>query len=140
MSRELLQMARRYLFLRDCVRDGVGEIDDRIYVHVDADFAVGKWALDGKDLDDVIDTCLRQLEPEEADAIESKLSRSKWVKVSDGLPVVPEGKAYVPVWQADATTGEVIDCDFGKGFGVWDKATHWMYRQDDTPQPPRSEE
>jgi hypothetical protein len=73
-------------------------------------------------------------------AIEAALSRSKWVKVSDGLPVVPEGKAYVPVWQADATTGEVIDCDFGKGFGVWDKATHWMYRQDDTPQPPRSEE
>ncbi len=139
--RELLQQARRYLFLRDCVRDGLGEIDDRIYVHVDADFAVGKWALDGDDLDKVIDACLQNLEPEETDAIESKLSRSKWVKVSDGLPVVPEGQYWAKFWVADkrgnihkirilaAYSTATIEHDF-RGY------THYMYRQDDTPAPP----
>lgn len=71
--------------------------------------------------------------------IEAELARTEWVKFADALPVVPEGKTYVQLWEANATTGEVIDCDYGKGFGVWDEATHWMYRQDDTPQPPRSE-
>jgi len=134
--RELLQQARRYLFLRDCVRDGLGEIDDRIYVHVDADFAVGKWALDGKDLDDVIDTCLRQLEPEEIDAIEGKLARHEWVKFTDALPVVPEGRVDVLVWVYGGTFAKPTEVIWNSAFTfeVIKKFTHWMYL--DTPAPP----
>ena len=60
----------------------------------------------------------------------------EWVKVADGLPVVPEGESVL-IWITD-------------GVDVWENtyenwhpsvsricsATHWQYKQDDTPAPP----
>ena len=74
------------------------------------------------------------------EAIDEALSRSKWLKVADGLPVVLEGRKGVHVWvwnEKDMVvpveafmTQRIIDMVGGY--------THWMYRQDDTPAPPRS--
>ena len=73
--------------------------------------------------------------------IDEALSRSKWVKVADGLPVVPEGQYWAKFWVADkrgnihkirilaAYSTATIEHDF-RGY------THYMYRQDDTPAPP----
>jgi len=72
------------------------------------------------------------------EAIDEALSRSKWTKVSDGLPVVPEGESVL-IWITD-------------GVDVWENtyenwhpsvsricsATHWRYRQDDAPAPPEA--
>ena len=77
-------------------------------------------------------------------AIEAALSRSKWVKVADGLPVVPEGQYWAKFWVADkrgnihkirilaAYSTATIEHDF-RGY------THYMYRPDDTPAPPEAE-
>ena len=74
-------------------------------------------------------------------AIEAALSRSKWHKIADGLPVVPEGQYWAKFWAADkrgnihkirilaAYSTATIEHDF-RGY------THYMYRQDDTPAPP----
>ena len=80
------------------------------------------------------------------EAIEAALSRSKWNKVADGLPVVPEGKEYVDVWavvdgkvQEDAYGPQIVEDKFGdlvpgeNGFCSC-QVTHWMYL--DTPAPP----
>ena len=76
-------------------------------------------------------------------AIEAALSNSEWVPVADRLPVVPEGEFALTCWAADkhrqvfrvnvfaSYSKETIAHDF-RGY------THWMYRQDDTPAPPRS--
>ena len=75
--------------------------------------------------------------PEETDAIESKLSRSKWVKVADGLPVVPEGKFSVRIWAFRADKGKVFRANWWQHYGFQKiNFTHWQYRQDDTPAPP----
>ena len=78
------------------------------------------------------------------EAIEAALSRSKWVKVADGLPVVPEGQYWAKFWVADkrgnihkirilaAYSTATIEHDF-RGY------THYMYRPDDTPAPPEAE-
>jgi hypothetical protein len=51
------QDARRYRYLRDSVRGADGAINERIYVRCDARHN-GVWALDGKDLDAVLDDLL----------------------------------------------------------------------------------
>lgn len=71
------------------------------------------------------------------EAIEAALSRSKWVKVSDGLPVVPEGKQSVKVWYV--FNGRVGSFSYAVDFPMPSLATHWQYRQDDTPAPPEAE-
>ena len=76
------------------------------------------------------------------EAIETALSRSKWVKVADGLPVVPEGEQRVAVWVC--CSNEVLPEMFWSSDGKWwgfEKYgfTHWQYRQDDTPAPPEAE-
>ena len=73
------------------------------------------------------------------EAIEAALSRSKWVKVCDGLPVVPDGEQRVAVWVC--CSNEVLPEMFWSSDGKWwgfEKYgfTHWQYRQDDTPAPP----
>jgi len=77
-------------------------------------------------------------------ALREALSRSKWVKVADGLPVVPEGQYWAKFWVADkrgnihkirilaAYSTATIEHDF-RGY------THYMYRPDDTPAPPEAE-
>lgn len=71
------------------------------------------------------------------EAIDEALSRSKWVKVSDGLPVVPNLMHPAPIWiyRKDKVVRKLIwysdfDIDMTHSF------THWQYRQDDTPAPP----
>ena len=77
------------------------------------------------------------------DLIRKELFRSKWVKVADGLPVVPEGQYWAKFWVADkrgnihkirilaAYSTATIEHDF-RGY------THYMYRPDDTPAPPEA--
>ena len=75
-------------------------------------------------------------------AIEAELARHEWVKFADALPVVPEGKFSVHIWcWRDGQKGKPYTSNFwAVGFERHTSAaTHWMYRQDDTPQPPRSE-
>ena len=72
-------------------------------------------------------------------AVIDALSRSKWVKVCDGLPVVPDGEQRVAVWVC--CSNEVLPEMFWSSDGKWwgfEKYgfTHWQYRQDDTPAPP----
>ena len=72
------------------------------------------------------------------EAIEAALSRSKWNKVSDGLPVVPEGEkgVYVWVWNAKGMTMPIETFMTQQVIGLAGGYTHWQYRQDDTPAPP----
>ena len=75
-------------------------------------------------------------------AVIDALSRSKWVKVADGLPVVPDGEQRVAVWVC--CSNEVLPEMFWSSDGKWwgfEKYgfTHWQYRQDDTPAPPEAE-
>lgn len=73
-------------------------------------------------------------------AIEAALSRSKWVKVADGLPVVPEGKFSVRIWAFRADKGKVFRANWWQHYGFQKiNFTHWQYRQDDTPAPPEAE-
>ena len=72
------------------------------------------------------------------EAIAAAKERSKWVKVSDGLPVVPEGFHSVDVWVFTTDVG-ICKAVYWAGereicFPV--SLTHWQYRQDDTPAPP----
>ena len=71
------------------------------------------------------------------EAIDEALSRSKWVKVADGLPVVPGHKGVVDIWiwRKDKVVRKSIwRYDYGLIYA--DYFTHWQYRQDDTPAPP----
>ena len=73
------------------------------------------------------------------EAIEAALSRSKWVKFADALPIVPEGKFSTHIWcWRDGQKGKPYTSNFwAVGFKLSESAaTHWMYRQDDTPAPP----
>mgnify|MGYP007070722423 CR=1 FL=1 len=73
-------------------------------------------------------------------AIEAALSRSEWVPVAERLPVVPEGKFSVRIWAFRADKGKVFRANWWQHHGYQKiNFTHWMYRQDDTPAPPRSE-
>lgn len=70
-------------------------------------------------------------------ALREALSRSKWVKVSDGLPVVPEGKFSVRIWVFRADKGKMFRANWWQHYGFQKiNFTHWQYRQDDTPAPP----
>ena len=73
------------------------------------------------------------------EAIAAAKERSKWHKIADGLPVVPEGEQRVAVWVC--CSNEVLPEMFWSSDGKWwgfEKYgfTHWQYRQDDTPAPP----
>lgn len=74
-------------------------------------------------------------------AVIDALSRSKWVKFSDALPIVPEGKFSVHIWcWRDGQKGKPYTSNFwAVGFKLSESAaTHWQYRQDDTPAPPEA--
>ncbi len=76
------------------------------------------------------------------EAIDEALSRSKWVKFSDALPIVPEGKFSTHIWcWRDGQKGKPYTSNFwAVGFKLSESAaTHWQYRQDDTPAPPEAE-
>ena len=95
---------------------------------------LGNGGLDGNSDGNVLAQHARNL-------VDEALSRSKWVKVADGLPVVPEGQYWAKFWVADkrgnihkirilaAYSTATIEHDF-RGY------THYMYRPDDTPAPP----
>jgi uncharacterized protein YjbJ (UPF0337 family) len=51
------QDALRYQWLRDKVRKGDGTIDERLYVRCDGRND-GRWALDGRELDEVLDALI----------------------------------------------------------------------------------
>lgn len=75
------------------------------------------------------------------EAIEAALSRSKWVKFADALPIVPEGKFSTHIWcWRDGQKGKPYPSNFwAVGFKLSESAaTHWQYRQDDTPAPPEA--
>ena len=78
---------------------------------------------------------------ERADKIRAELARTSWVKVSDELPVVPEGEYSAAFWICEdlrrvrairifkhETAAELT--------ALLRNYTHWQYRQDDTPAPP----
>ena len=74
-------------------------------------------------------------------AIEAALSRSKWVKVADGLPVVPEGQYVAKFWVADRFNRvhklRIFAHDSKELIGFqFQPYAHYMPRQDDTPAPP----
>lgn len=74
------------------------------------------------------------------EAIAAAKERSRWVKVSDGLPVVPEGKFSVRIWAFRADKGKVFRANWWQHYGFQKiNFTHWQYRQDDTPAPPEAE-
>lgn len=50
--------AERYLYLRNSVRNSAGVIDEKLYVRCDGR-TDGKWALDGEELDTVIDLLMK---------------------------------------------------------------------------------
>ena len=73
--------------------------------------------------------------------IEAELARHEWVKFSDALPVVPDGYGYIFIWlySKKKTIHRIqYPCPGNPSFLV-NAHTHWLYCQDDTPQPPRSE-
>ena len=75
------------------------------------------------------------------EAIEAALSRSKWVKVADGLPVVPEGQYVAKFWVADRFNRvhklRIFAHDSKEFIGFqFQPYAHYMPRQDDTPAPP----
>ena len=75
------------------------------------------------------------------EAIAAAKGRSKWVKFSDALPIVPEGKFSVHIWcWRDGQKGKPYTSNFwAVGFKLSESAaTHWQYRQDDTPAPPEA--
>jgi len=72
--------------------------------------------------------------------IEAELARHEWVKFSDALPVVPEGKFSVRIWAFRADKGKVFRANWWQHYGFQKiNFTHWQYRQDDTPAPPEAE-
>lgn len=70
--------------------------------------------------------------------IDEALSRSKWNKVADGLPVVPEGVTNVVIWVWGKHVPFPVMAWHAKSHGAesFGRFTHWQYRQDDTPAPP----
>ena len=92
---------------------------------------LGNGGLDGNSDGNVLAQHARNL-------VDEALSRSKWVKVADGLPVVPEGEkgVYVWVWNAKGMTMPIETFMTQQVIGLAGGYTHWQYRQDDTPAPP----
>mgnify|MGYP006055678669 CR=1 FL=1 len=77
------------------------------------------------------------------EAIEAALSRSKWVKVADGLPVVPEGQYVARFWIYDkyghVSKLRLFAHDSKEHIEqACQSVTHYMPRQDDTPAPPEA--
>jgi len=73
--------------------------------------------------------------------IEAELARHEWVKFSDALPVVPDGYGYIFIWlYSKKKTIHRIQYPYPENPSfIVNAHTHWLYCQDDTPQPPRSE-
>ena len=72
-------------------------------------------------------------------AVDEEKARHEWVKFTDALPIVPEGKFSVHIWcWRDGQKGKPYTSNFwAVGFKLSESAaTHWQYRQDDTPAPP----
>jgi len=74
-------------------------------------------------------------------AIEAELARHEWVKFTDALPVVPDGYGYIFIWlYSKKKTIHRIQYPYPENPSfIVNAHTHWLYCQDDTPQPPRSE-
>ena len=75
------------------------------------------------------------------DLIRKELFRSKWHKVADGLPVVPEGQYVAKFWVADRFNRvhklRIFAHDSKEFIGFqFQPYAHYMPRQDDTPAPP----
>jgi hypothetical protein len=73
-------------------------------------------------------------------AVDEEKARTEWVKFTDGLPVVPEGKEHVRIWLwRDDESVNPYKGVFRKNLTAKNFiATHWQYRQDDTPAPPEA--
>ena len=72
------------------------------------------------------------------EAMEAALSRSKLVKVADGLPVVPEGSDYVCIWcwKEGALRTPWVSRWYGGFSANAEYFTHWQYHIANTPAPP----
>ena len=75
------------------------------------------------------------------EAIAAAKERSKWHKVADGLPVVPEGQYVAKFWVADRFNRvhklRIFAHDSKELIGFqFQPYAHYMPRQDDTPAPP----
>jgi hypothetical protein len=66
-----------------------------------------------------------------------KVEREKpeWVRISDALPVVPEGENYVGIWIYFG--GKVCPIDFYPESNFSQSTTHWRYAEP-TPLPPET--
>jgi len=75
------------------------------------------------------------------EAIAATKARSEWVPVAERLPVVPEGQRDVCIWVygGQFKSPSWVYWHLGVSEQLTRHFTHWMYRQDDTPAPPRSE-
>jgi hypothetical protein len=75
------------------------------------------------------------------EAIAAAKGRTSWVKFSDALPVVPDGYGYIFIWlYSKKKTIHRIQYPYPENPSfIVNAHTHWLYCQDDTPQPPRSE-
>ena len=77
------------------------------------------------------------------EAIAAAKERSKWVKVADGLPVVPEGQYVARFWIYDkyghVSKLRLFAHDSKEHIEqACQSVTHYMPRQDDTPAPPEA--
>ena len=77
------------------------------------------------------------------DLIRKELFRSKWHKVADGLPVVPEGQYVARFWIYDkyghVSKLRLFAHDSKEHIEqACQSVTHYMPRQDDTPAPPEA--
>lgn len=72
------------------------------------------------------------------EAIAAAKERSKWVKVADGLPVVPEGSDYVCIWcwKEGALRTPWVSRWYGGFSANAEYFTHWQYHIANTPAPP----
>jgi hypothetical protein len=55
-----MQDAKRYRYLRDCVRNSDGSVNEKLYVRCDGRID-GRWALDGEELDKTLDLLITNL-------------------------------------------------------------------------------
>ena len=109
MSRELLQELRS-------IADQISKL--------------GNGDLDGNSDGNVLAQHARKL-------LDAELARHEWVKFTDALPIVPEGKFSVRIWAFRADKGKVFRANWWQHYGFQKiNFTHWQYRQDDTPAPP----
>ena len=72
------------------------------------------------------------------EAIAAAKGRTSWVKVADGLPVVPDGAGYIFIWaySTSKTIHRIQYSDLRNACLLHVLYSHWMYCADDTPAPP----